>query len=149
MILNVEKCWCSNTPFEARTIRHIHICWEWGICQLIMELTGIFGITRLVSNVEEYGIFWLGSDHPFRDSASYVTKTAGTNRLSHSLVTRFTAKCDFGLSENFEWWKVKSCLQCSCVSQLLIHLPQCLLSICTVSEMSYRLFKWTNNDQVV
>jgi len=23
-----------------------------------MEHTGIFGITRLVSNVEEYGIFW-------------------------------------------------------------------------------------------
>ena len=44
----------------------------------------------------------LGSDHPFRDSASYVTETAGTNRPSHSPVTRFTAKCDFGLNENFE-----------------------------------------------
>ena len=42
------------------------------------------------------------SDHPFRDSAGYVTETAGTNRPSHSPVTRFTAKCDFGLSENFE-----------------------------------------------
>ena len=91
----------------------------------------------------------LGSDHPFWDFASYVTEMAGTNRPSHSPVTRFTTKCDFGLSENFKWWKVKSCLQRSRVSQLLILLPQCLLSICNVSEMSYRLFKWTNNDQVV
>ena len=41
----------------------------------------------------------LGSDHPFQDSASYVTETAGTNQPSHSLVTQFTAKCDIGLSE--------------------------------------------------
>jgi hypothetical protein len=48
----------------------------------------------------------LGSDHPFRDSASYVTKTAGTNRPSHSPVTQFTTKCDFGLSKNLSGEKL-------------------------------------------
>jgi len=42
----------------------------------------------------------IGLDHLFEDSASYVTKMAGPNQPSHSLVTQYTAKCDFGLSKN-------------------------------------------------
>ena len=54
---------------------------------------------NLNGEVVRFDWLLLGSDHPFRDSASYVTETAGTNQPSHSLVTQFTAKCDIGLSE--------------------------------------------------